>query len=668
MPAFRVGGRSRAVGWVCVSLVVVAITGLVGAFVLTPHGVGPVGPPSRGPNGSGAGAAVTALGDPALLPPEPVASVPVGTEPVAGAVDSANGFVYVANSVSNNISVLNGTSVDATVALPGVGTPDYVVYDALNGYVYVVDRYNFEAPYGAVSVLSGTAVIANLSVGDQPNFALVDPLDGAVYVTNEGGSNVSVLEGTSVVATVPTGSRPCSAAFDPADSSVYVANSGSANVTVLTGTTVVGSVPAGERPLSVVYDPYDQYVYVVNSVSDNATVYSDLNVLGNPNVGADPTFAAFNPTVGGVESANTNSSNVTILNGTMAVGTFPVAAGPVWLGVVATGTFTFVIGEDANAVTVLNGTTVVATEPVGSVPVFGVPDPGNGLDYVINSGSNNVTVLGPAFPVTFTETGLAPATAWAVTLAGRTNTSTGPSIGFLEPAGSYAYTIGTPAGYELVSSVPPSPVSVIDQAVGVAVTFAPVPTVPYNLTFNETGLTKNCSSRGGGMGGDGGGGRCCMSNTSATLSWSVTVDSVTRTTNGTSITFSETNGTYAYTITPPSGWEVTASVPPSPVTIDGAGVTVQVTFARTTVPVQLSIMFRESGLPWGTTWCVTLNVTECSSGRAIVFSDLAPGAYSFNVSPVPGYTAQPSSGTVTLTHRDVVVCVRFMPTTRHPCM
>ena len=117
---------------------------------------------STGP-GHAHGSAASAAAVP--LPPAVVSTVGVGSVPVAGVFDPANGYVYVANSGSdsNSVSVVHGTTLVATVSLAAnqSGTPLYLVYDRANGYVYVVSRYDGElAGHGEVNILNGTTVLA----------------------------------------------------------------------------------------------------------------------------------------------------------------------------------------------------------------------------------------------------------------------------------------------------------------------------------------------------------------------------------------------------------------------------------------------------------------------------------------------------------------------------
>jgi DNA-binding beta-propeller fold protein YncE len=543
-----------------------------------------------------------------------IATVGVQSGPVDGAYDPSNGLVYIANEQDNNVSVLSGTSVVATVNVSGGSTdcslcaePDFVAYNGANGYVYVVDRLSGEGAGGAVTVLSGTTAVGTVEVGIDPTFAVVDNSSGEVYVTNALSNSVTVIQDALPGTSVAVGQTPVSAAWDPLNGQVFVANDGSQDVSVLSGTSVVGALPAGSGPDSIAFDPSGSYIDVANNLSNNLTIYGnpsdpsgDLHVVANLTVGLDPSFVGYNPASDAIDVVNTNSSNVSVVQLTSVVVTLSVPSGPVWAG--GFGQYTIVVDNGADEVTIANNTTVLGNLTVGSLPTYGISDPGT-LFYVTNFGSYNVSVL------------------------------------------------GTPS--------PKAPLI-------------------YTLTFAETGLT-SCtmgdSGRGGpqsedGHGSGGGGGSCCMSSSSTLPSWGVTVNGVTKTTTGTSISFNETNGTYPFTVESPAGYTV-ATDPATQVTIDGANATVSVTFSRQVAAVSLSITFEESGLPAGTTWCVTLSSTVCSTGRSIVFSNLSAGRYGFSVPSVSGYTARPAAGSVELSTRNAVVSIEFSPIQHqhgHGCM
>ena len=182
--------------------------------------------------------------------------------------------------------------------------------------------------------------------------------------------------------------------------------------------------------------------------------------------------------------------------------------------------------------------------------------------YTASPSSGSVTVNGAAvsqsvtftwiprstYTVTFTESGLFPGVRWSVTLNGTKQTSKGLPIMFVEPNGSYAYSILPIAGY---STAYTGQVTVDGAPVSEPVTFVQL---TYTVTFAESGLP------------------------SAT-SWSVTVgvthvNGYTSTSN--SIAFSDPNGTYPFGIWTASGYL------PDPesgnFTVHGSGVNQTVTF------------------------------------------------------------------------------------------
>ena len=94
-------------------------------------------------------------------------TIPVGSDPGALAVDTMNGDIYVTNSLSNNVSVISG-STDTLVGTIEVGSaPSALAVDTANGDVYVANTDS-----NNVSVVSGAsnALVATIPVGDGPAF------------------------------------------------------------------------------------------------------------------------------------------------------------------------------------------------------------------------------------------------------------------------------------------------------------------------------------------------------------------------------------------------------------------------------------------------------------------------------------------------------------------
>jgi len=82
------------------------------------------------------------------------------------------------------------------------------------------------------------------------------------------------------------------------------------------------------------------------------------------------------------------------------------------------------------------------------------------------------------------------------------------------------------------------------------------------------------------------------------------------------------------------------------------------------VPALTSLTLTESGLPAGTHWSVSLDGVVQSGSGPFVYSELN-GTYSFDVTPVPGYRADPSSGTLAV-NGTTTVTIAFTPTAPNP--
>jgi len=73
------------------------------------------------------------------------------------------------------------------------------------------------------------------------------------------------------------------------------------------------------------------------------------------------------------------------------------------------------------------------------------------------------------------------------------------------------------------------------------------------------------------------------------------------------------------------------------------------------------VTFTESGLPSGTSWSITLNGTTKSSTTNTITFSVPNGTYSYVVESVSGYTASPSSGTITVNGANIEKAVTFTP-------
>jgi YVTN family beta-propeller protein len=100
------------------------------------------------------------------------------------------GIVYVANNVSNTVSVINGRTGTVTATITVGSGAAQAGFNPMTDTVYVTNT-----TAGTLSVIRGRTgtVTATVTVGSVPVGVGVNPMTGTVYVANNGSGNVSVI-------------------------------------------------------------------------------------------------------------------------------------------------------------------------------------------------------------------------------------------------------------------------------------------------------------------------------------------------------------------------------------------------------------------------------------------------------------------------------------------
>ncbi len=584
-------------------------TGVVFLTLLLLGGAGaaPGGPVSRAgslPVGHTVPTGTTAAPRPSLSKID----LDVARSPYLPAYDPLDQEFYVPGSGTNEVSVINGTTVVANLTV-GL-SPMFAVYDGADGEVYVSN-----SGASSVSVLAGTTVVANVSVGRDPGEAAYDPADGLVYVPNAGTGNVSVIHGTSVVATLRAGPTDAVAVFDPAQSYVDVLNTAAGNVTVLSGTSLVGTVTVGADPSAALYDSADGYLFVANGGASSISVLSGRSVVGTLSVGSQPQAMAFDNFSGRIFVPDLGSSEVTVLHGTTVLGKIGVGASPGFAAYDPVDGAVYIANQQSNTVTIVNGSTdgTLATIPVGDFPQAIAVDDLTGAVAVTNYDTDNVSLfLVPSFPVTVVASGLPGGTPWSVMIGRRgLGSTTGEVVADLAN-GTYAFSLGA------VTDFTGSPASGVFTVTGAPVRIPVAFTEQYAVTFDAGGLPSGTN-------------------------WSVTLGHTLATTNGSTITFDRPNGTYAYAANATGFSPIPAT---GNITVDGTPPAVVALAFSVTRPPAYPVAFTVGGLPTGAAWTVTLNATSTTSTNATIGFAEPNGSYAYRVSAPRGLAATPAEGIV----------------------
>ncbi|MGA8536919.1 MAG: PKD domain-containing protein [Thermoplasmata archaeon] len=343
-----------------------------------------------------------------------VGSIPVGSDP--SAILNFSGYVYVTNELSDNVSVIDVATLKVVDSI-SVGTdPDGITSSVLYPTIYVANA----ASNNVTAIDSETNdTIANIGVGLSPG-AVIGTASGQAFVVNAGGTNLTPIyevNNTANASSIPVGSGPSALAiryagpFPGFPATLWVANEGSDNVSVVRVNTTSGNqtartlanVAVGSAPDAVVYDPADGRVYVANSGSNNVSVidgasYAPIRpALG---VGQDPSALAYDTGNGCLYVANQGSANVSIICDLMPPtthGSIPLASP----GGIAydNGNGNLYVSTGDSGVAVINATTGQVVDPnitVGSsYPVWTnmAYDAADGDIFVTNSVSDSISVI-----------------------------------------------------------------------------------------------------------------------------------------------------------------------------------------------------------------------------------------------------------------------------------
>ena len=135
-------------------------------------------------------------------------NIPVGSKPNSIAFGLGN--IYVTNSGSNTISVIDGKTNKVVATIPVGASPHGVVAldSPVGGFITI---YVTNSGSNTISVIDGKTnkVVATIPVGASPH-DIIGSMLGKLYVTNSGSNTISVIDGKTnkVVATIPVGSHP----------------------------------------------------------------------------------------------------------------------------------------------------------------------------------------------------------------------------------------------------------------------------------------------------------------------------------------------------------------------------------------------------------------------------------------------------------------------------
>jgi YVTN family beta-propeller protein len=588
----------------------------------------------------------------------------VGIHPSGVAYDAANRDVYVVDTgpeippsnLNGDVMVLDGSGNQLMDISQGGECPWGIAYDSANGDLFVADT-TCQFTFGYVTVINGSTnqVIGRTRVWDYPYRISYDPQNHELYTANLYSSpigNVSIINGSSqkVVGTVGTGVAPSAIAYGATDGRIYVAEWGNNEVAVINSSSgqKIEAIPVGFGPAALTLDSANNRLYVANFASNNVTVIdtSTSLVTASAPAGSGPKTLVYDPTDRQVYVANANSNNVTVLNGsTLAnITSIPVGVGPSSMALDPADRMLFV--SDAGPYSQYDGATdwvtVIATTtnraihaiPVGTVPWGVIFDPTNHLVYVANSFTGNLSLIDPVTlkAVGSIHIGLYPVAVDYDAIRNEVDVAYADSVAFVDARtntllGS-VFVGGAPGALAIdpfddrlfVGNLLSGTFSILQPTI--------YPPPKFDVVFSELGLPSG-------------------------IYWSVTLNDSWLGSSNATVSFTELNGAYAFSVAAVPGFR--ANTTSGTVTVDYADVNVSLAFS----PVFYNVTFSEAGLLANISWQLTWIGPTLSTTVSTITLWATNGTYPFTIGTPLGWEAAPSNGTFVVDGSDLTVGVLF---------
>lgn len=246
-----------------------------------------------------------------------VKTVPVGHSPTQVVVDPSAHNIYVVNSTSNSVSVIDSKALTVKKTIAVGSSPIAIAANPPAGMVYVANSGS-----GTISAITGVKAAVTWTVGGTPVALAVDSGLNQLYVADSSANKILILDSAhgTVLQTLSIGALPTAMAVNIATHGLFVACTGtSGSVVVIDGTLkqiikTVGSLPTGATSITI--DPITNVALVVSPTANTSTAInaaSNYSVVIQPgDTGADPIVAAYQPSAetGLFYAADTGDGNI----------------------------------------------------------------------------------------------------------------------------------------------------------------------------------------------------------------------------------------------------------------------------------------------------------------------------------------------------------------------
>ncbi|MFI5364609.1 MAG: hypothetical protein ACHQ4J_03200 [Candidatus Binatia bacterium] len=275
-------------------------------------------------------------------------TIAVGQNPDGVAISHDDTFTYVANFLSNDVSVIENATNTVTASIPvGIGPVGIATISPNTPFVYVADKT--ERTIAVIDTDTNT-VTAKIPLDGNPEGVAMAGFPTTLYATEsfpQGSGNLLVIDTATntIEAAVPVGLHPNRVAIGQRVSPLsglfaYVTNFDSFDISVidLTTNTLTGTIGLSLKPNGIAITPDSRFAYLTSDGSFSVSIIDTMTnaVIASVPVGTHPTAVAMGQGTPFTYVTNFDSDTVSVIardKANAVVATIPVGHGPFALGV-----------------------------------------------------------------------------------------------------------------------------------------------------------------------------------------------------------------------------------------------------------------------------------------------------------------------------------------------
>jgi YVTN family beta-propeller protein len=218
----------------------------------------------------------------------------VGKNPADIAIDTneveSNNLIFVANYGSNNVSVINGLNYAVVANITNIGEkPSALAIDPVINRLYIANSGSdtisvIDYYFSTKTNKFNAQLVHTIKAAKFPGSIYLDKNTNSLFVANRDSNDVSIIDAASnnILENITVGNSPSgiTGTGNPNNDKIYVSNYGSNTVSVIDGNTynMIDNVTVGRFPTNVYADPNANIVYVTDLGSNRIT---EINSISN---------------------------------------------------------------------------------------------------------------------------------------------------------------------------------------------------------------------------------------------------------------------------------------------------------------------------------------------------------------------------------------------------